>query len=1124
MQTMLGKTKKAKTVASTGKKQATISSFFAVKDKSPASGPAPCQPKPVSSEPIQTPSTTPVCPAIHQPPLSNAFQPSISHETANPAHTQTNPTSENTLKRRRVISDDSDEDSGDSAAHIHSPRISLADRFSVASGLSLNSAAQISDETRERFRKRFLLKNPFNRVENVDTTNDMNEDEDVAADTPSTSVLTKSIGKSTPKSTSKKSSSAIKYTPLEQQYLQLRKQYPDVLMAVEVGYKFRFFEEDALSASKELNIVAYMDKNLRGASIPTHRLYIHVSKLVHLGYKVGIVRQSETAALKAAGDNKSAPFTRTMTNIFTKSTFIDPDLCGSSVSAEIEAAEKSSYLMVLSETFSASTEKCKIHMVAVQLSTGEIVYDSFEDGALRGELETRLEHVRPVELVLPVDGLSPATEGVLKHWAVNREQNGDCVRVERLKDAFVDVAAARSNLAEFYEKPIRTGRSNGSNRDAEMYLQLLSLPEDILVCLSALLHHLTEFNLDHALLLTKSFMPFRALGQMTLSGPTLRALEVFEPEEAAMGGGSVVGGKGSLLWVLDHTVTRFGARLLKRWVGRPLVNVQLLQERIDAVQEVIECIQMDNVPMIKLRGLLNQLPDLEKSLARIRYNRCPPSDLHATLSCLSKIATTLSLHPTSASPFKSSLLNTMFEQSASISLPIMGFLARLDAEACSKNVKRNVFVFLQDGDAESESMTSLQDLARQLRECEDGFVEILKGIRKRLKGGYAGVEFVSVAGTEYLIEIKVSNVGIVPKDWIKVNNTKAVSRFHTPEVLEQLQERDVLVEKLNAAAEAAYLEFLGEVGEYYQQFRAVVQSLAIADCLLSLAKVAMQPGYTKPEYTDECVMEVVGGRHPIVEMLIPDFVSNDVSLKEKDRCLLITGPNMGGKSSYIRQVALIAIMGQIGSYVPADSARLGIFDAIFTRMGAYDDITRGHSTFMKELTETSEILQRATRRSLCILDELGRGTSTHDGTAIAYATLRYLVERVGCCTLFVTHYPSLGAISKEILDAGGIEQDGPETIEEVGKVRCAHMGFIASDEMDGGGAVVTFLYKLTEGLASRSYGLNVARLAGLPHGILESAQRQSRRLEAVHERTRGGVGSVTDNVAQMNAILAKLRS
>ncbi|KAJ3236765.1 Mismatch repair protein msh3, partial [Chytriomyces hyalinus] len=1119
---MLGKTKKAKTVASTGKKQATISSFFAVKDKSPASGPAPCQPKPVSSAPIQTPSTPPVCPAASQPPISNASQSSISHETSIPACSQTNPSSENTLKRRRVISDDSDEDCDDSITGIQSQRASLADRFSVSSGLSLNSTAQISDETRDRFRKRFLLKNPLNRVENVDTTDDMDEDED-SVDSPSTPVLTKSIAKSTPKSTSKKSASAIKYTPLEQQYLQLRKQYPDVLMAVEVGYKFRFFEEDALAASKELNIVAYMDKNLRGASIPTHRLYVHVSKLVHLGYKVGIVRQSETAALKAAGDNKSAPFTRTMTNIFTKSTFIDPDLCGSNISAEIEAAEKSSYLMVLSETFSASTEKCKIHMVAVQLSTGEIVYDSFEDGALRGELETRLEHVRPVELVLPVDGLSPATEGVLKHWAVSREQNGDCVRVERLKDAFVDVAAARSNLAEFYEKPIRTGKIHNSNRDAEMYLQLLNLPEDILTCLSALLHHLTEFNLDHALLLTKSFMPFSVLGQMTLSGPTLRALEVFEPEEAAMGGGSVVGGKGSLLWVLDHTVTRFGARLLKRWVGRPLVNVQLLQERIDAVEEVIECIQMDNIPMIKLRGLLNQLPDLEKSLARIRYNRCPPSDLHATLSCLSKIATTLSLHPTSASPFKSNLLNTMFEQSASISTPIMGFLARLDAEACSKNVKRNVFASLQNGDAESEAMFRMQDLARQLRECEDGFVEILKGIRKRLKGGYAGVEFVSVAGTEYLIEIKVSNIGIVPKDWIKVNNTKAVSRFHTPEVLKQLQERDVLVEKLNAAAEEAYLEFLGEVGEYYQQFRAVVQSLAIADCLLSLAKVAMQPGYTKPKYTDKCVMEVVGGRHPIVEMLIPDFVSNDVSLKEKDRCLLITGPNMGGKSSYIRQVALIAIMGQIGSYVPADSARLGIFDAIFTRMGAYDDITRGHSTFMKELTETSEILQRATQRSLCILDELGRGTSTHDGTAIAYATLRYLVERVGCSTLFVTHYPSLGAISQEILDAG-IEQDGREAIEEVGKVRCAHMGFIASDEMDGGGAVVTFLYKLTEGLASRSYGLNVARLAGLPQGILESARRQSRRLEAVHERTRGGVGSVMDNVAQLNKILARLRS
>ncbi|KAI8616884.1 muts domain V-domain-containing protein [Chytriomyces sp. MP71] len=905
----------------------------------------------------------------------------------------------------------------------------------------------------------------------------------------------------------KQASGKSKYTPLELQFLDLKRKHPDVLLAVEVGYKFRFFEQDALTASKELNIVAYMDKNLRGASIPTHRLNVHVSKLVSLGYKVGIVRQTETAALKAVGDNKSGPFARTLTNIFTKSTFIDPDMLCATLDGGAETrldAERSSYLLVLSETPHASIpEKTTLHIVAVQLSTGELLFDSFADGALRGELETRLEHIRPVEMLLPAEStLSTATESVLKHWAIQREVEGDVVRVERLvgADHYWPRVPEISQPRRVKQVP-KPGTFKylivSKPLYEEIYEQLHTVPSQILPCLSAVLHHLTEFNLAHVLHLTKSFAPFSAKGHMVLSGPTLRALEILEAEGGAHG----VGGRGSLAWVLDHTVTRFGGRLLRRWIGRPLVDVQSLRERIDAVEEVIECIQSDHVPMIKLRGLLHQLPDLEKSLARIHYTRCPPADLFSTLTCLSKIATTLHLPPSAPSPFRSRLLTSPFERTLGCAGVVEQLLARLDAEACAKNIKRCVFVIQEEGMEEemSGAMRDVKKLRAELKECEDGFGEILNGIRKTLKGTYARCEFVTVSGTEYLIEVKASHLGIVPKDWIKINGLKALSRFHTPKVLEQMERRNILIEKLNAAAEAAYLD---EVSEHYQDFRAMVQSLAVADCLVSLAKVASQPGYIKPEYVDESVMEVRGGRHPMVELLISDFVTNNVSLKENDRCLLITGPNMGGKSSYIRQVALIAIMGQIGSYVPAEYARLGIFDAVFTRMGAYDDITRGHSTFMKELTETSEILARASQRSLCILDELGRGTSTHDGTAIAYATLRYLVERVRCATLFVTHYPSLGATAV------------------IGGVRCAHMGFLAEEEVKGVAPVVTFLYKLTEGLANRSYGLNVARLAGLPASILDCALAQSRRLEALHEQRHGGV---TENLQKVNELLNKLK-
>ncbi|KAJ3347651.1 Mismatch repair protein msh3 [Entophlyctis luteolus] len=903
-------------------------------------------------------------------------------------------------------------------------------RYKSSEPLDLDpSSATERQKTRRRFLARFTMadndpkKQSFHdsHAMDIDSCNECDDEDD-----------RKRLA--TPK---KSMSGKIKYTPLEQQYLDIRKMHPGVVLAVEVGYKFRFFEEDALIASKELNIVAYMDKNLRGASIPTHRLNVHVSKLVHLGYKVGIVRQTETAALKAAGDNRSAPFTRKLTNIFTKGTFIDADLSLQEESRE-NYGPTASFILVLNESStkkSANSETVQISFVAVQLSTGDVVYDTFEDNSARSDLETRLEHLGPVELILPLESLSSPTEKLLSHWAERNEiKTGGAVRIERLKAAFVDFSKAQSNLMEFYERPLKRAKS-ASARDIELYTKVLELPSAILVCFSALLTHLSEFGLDHVLLLTKSFSPFASVGNMILSGTTLKALEVFEAEGTTFES-SGKSHKGSLMWVIDHTVTKFGARLLKRWVSKPLVNVDLLNERVDAVEEVIAGLKEELIPLVKMRGLLHQLP------AKL----------------------------------------------------ISEYLLTLDGEACGKNLKHDIFVFSSGDDDLSDALTKVYKLKEELRECQAQFADILVDIRKKLKGG-SRVDFVSVSGTDYLIEVKSANVSSVPKNWICVAKLKAVSRFHTPEVLEQIRVRDILLEKLTAAADVAYLEFLANVANEYHSLRDVVQSLAIMDCLFSLAKVADLPGYTKPVYTDDPILDVKGARHPMVEILIPDFVPNDISLTNTDRCLLITGPNMGGKSSYIRQVALIALLGQIGSYVPAESARVGIFDAIYTRMGAYDDITRGQSTFMKELSETSGILRSATTRSLVIVDELGRGTSTHDGTAIAYACLCEFVVGIKCATLFVTHYPLLG--NERIGDA--------EHSARVGGVRCAYMGFIANgdDQGEDGNSNVTFLYKLTEGLAARSYGLNVARLAGIPAEVVKCAQVQSKRMETLHELAQG---------------------
>ena len=269
-----------------------------------------------------------------------------------------------------------------------------------------------------------------------------------------------------------------------------------------------------------------------------------------------------------------------------------------------------------------------------------------------------------------------------------------------------------------------------------------------------------------------------------------------------------------------------------------------------------------------------------------------------------------------------------------------------------------------------------------------------------------------------------------------------------------IRERDQHKEALAAACDSAFSALLAEIAAKYQSFRDCIQALATLDCLLSLATVASQPGYVKPEYADETCVIVKQGRHPMVEQLLLDnYVPNDIHLAaDLTRGLLITGPNMGGKSSYVRQVALIAIMGQIGSYVPAASAKLGMLDAVFTRMGAFDNMMAGESTFMVELSETSDILKQATPRSLVILDELGRGTSTHDGVAIAHAVLEYVMRESQCLTLFITHYQTLSALAKGFLD---------------GELKNVHMRFT---ETGVGGQDITFLYEVGEGVAHRSYG------------------------------------------------------
>ncbi|KAI1315723.1 Mismatch repair protein msh3 [Mortierella claussenii] len=937
------------------------------------------------------------------------------------------------------------------------------------------------------------------------------------------------------RSSSSKKSLKSPYTPLEKQFVEIKAQYPDAILCIEVGYKFRFFGEDAEHTPLYLSL------------IPQH-VYISLEpvRLVHAGYKVGVVRQMETAALKSAGDNKSAPFTRKLTNLYTKATFLESldqdeeQFQGSFVGK----GPASQYLMCICEQpqgGSGADEKVKIAMLAVQPATGDIIYDDFTDGHFRNELETRLLHIQPAELIVPFEPMSKATEKLLGYLtassqrragSVNRGQ--DDVRIERT-EGFVKYDKAFKLVSDFYstnlkeeqEKLGTQGSTVGSSKKSQMEALLktvLGLSHNLIIALAAMITHLTDFGLAPVFRLSKYFECFTSRSHMLLNGNTISNLEIYRNQTDWTT-------RGSLFSILDHTYTGFGRRLLKKWVGKPLVNRQALQERVDAVEEILASVDKNSY-LEDTKSMLKGLMDLEKGVCRIHYGKSAPKEFLTILKTFMKVAEVIpSTHPSKARPdfgLQCPMLINLMGSLANAAEDTRYFLDSLNEQAASKDDKLLMF---QD-DTIAEKWPEIHQHKKNIIKTEEELTTHLDAIRKLLRE--PKLEFSTVSGIDYLVEVKNKDVAKVPKSWVKISGTKQVSRFHTPEALQLIQARAQHQERLVLACDRAFVAFQQEFSERYEVFRDLVQNLAVLDCLFSLAVVACLPGYVKPQYMDDmdanldktdavlssrtsssrATIDIKNGRHPMVEQMLPsgNFVSNDVqfgrhaSSGAEEKAIILTGPNMGGKSCYIRQVALLCIMAQIGSYLPADYARVSLLDAVFTRMGASDNIFGHESTFMVELQETSDILKMATRRSLVILDELGRGTSTLDGVAIAYAVLRHVVDHIGAVTLFVTHYPSLAEVAQEF----------PE-----GTVRNYHMGFMASgtntvsalssesgtskdteaitdatlEDMD-----IVFLYKLAPGVSLKSYGLNVARMAKLPLSLITKAKVKSKELETALER------------------------
>lgn len=421
-----------------------------------------------------------------------------------------------------------------------------------------------------------------------------------------------------------------KLKPMDKQFLDIKTKHLDTILVFEVGYKFRFFGEDARIAAKELSIVcipgkfrydehiseAHLD-HFASASIPVHRLHVHVKRLVNAGHKVGIVRQKETAALKAAGDNRNAPFIRELTNVYTKGTYVD-DVEGleGPVNAPSGGAPPTGYLVCITETNPkgwGTDEKVHMGLIAVQPATGDVIYDDFDDGFMRSEIETRLLHIAPCE-ILVVGDLSKATAKIVDHLAGSKTNIfGDRVRVERVEKPKTMAAEAYSHVSSFYAGKMEVTSSQDGEKSSKVLDKVLQLADNVTICLSAMITHMKEYGLEHVFDLTKYFQSFSARSHMLLNGTTLTSLEIYQNQTDQSD-------KGSLFWTLDRTKTRFGQRLLRKWVGRPLLVKAELDDRIAAVEELISGER--TIKVDKIKHLLSQIRgDLEKSLVRIYYGK-----------------------------------------------------------------------------------------------------------------------------------------------------------------------------------------------------------------------------------------------------------------------------------------------------------------------------------------------------------------------------------------------------------------------------------------------------------------------------------------------------------------------
>lgn len=817
-----------------------------------------------------------------------------------------------------------------------------------------------------------------------------------------------------------------------QQYLDAKATAGDALLFFRMGDFYELFHEDAKIAAKAVGLtLTSRDKGenpIPMAGFPHHQLQSYLGKLIGQGIRVAICDQVEDPK-QAKGLVK-----REITRVVTPGTLTDDALLDPRASNFLAA--------VASPTAKANGSSERIGLAWIELSTGEFYAASVPPRRLADELA----RVDPSECLI-------SEEADELHVA------GPSSRMISRRPAW---AFASREAETLLCKHFSVASLEGFGFTAEDAPALRAAG-----ALLDYLHETQKSALDHI----DRIVPWRAGDRLELDEATRRSLEITR----TMHDGSR---EGSMLAVIDRTVTPMGARLLAAWLASPLIDIAKIDRRLDAVSELVL-----NTPLTDtLRYRLREIYDLERLLARVTTGRAGPRDLAAigrTLGRLPKIKAALSC--------RESDLLTELEQQIDLCPELYQQLDTALVENCPLSTREGG-IFSAGYHAKLDELRELAAGGKKwIAQYQSQQIEEL-GIPS-MKVGYNRV-------FGYYLEISNVHRDKAPDHYIRKQTLKNAERYITPE-LKEYEEKVVVADEQAVSLEHELFESLREtVHAESVRLKSTASALAQLDTLASLATLASERSYCRPQLVDEPVLDIREGRHVVLDIVEPAgaFVPNDTFCDDSNgMMLLITGPNMAGKSTYIRQVALITLLAQAGSFVPAEKATLGVADRIFARVGASDHLAAGQSTFMVEMTETARILNTATPRSLVILDEIGRGTSTYDGVSLAWAIVEHLHDKIGCRTLFATHYHEL--------------TDLAESMERVANLN------VAVKEWEEN---VVFLHKIVPGSADKSYGIHVARLAGVPPEVNERAKQILTQLESQHvtpsERTphAGGLSSNGD--------------